>query len=93
MRVQLVEAVLQRRAGQDEGIGAAQPLHHVGGLGAPVLDPLRLVEDDQVEVPSGDFRQIAAHQLVVDDVEELRRPVELPALDLVALDDLSWTTR
>ena len=40
--VQLVEAVLQRRAAEDQGEGRLQPLDHPGGLRLPVLDPLAL---------------------------------------------------
>ena len=47
-RVDLVDAVLDRRAGQHERIGRRQRLHRARRLGVPVLDPLRLVEDDDV---------------------------------------------
>src|SRR6185369_235836 len=47
-RVDLVDAVLDRRAGQDEGVGAREALDGLGGLALPVLDPLCLVEDDDV---------------------------------------------
>ena len=47
-RVDLVDAVLERRAGQHEGVPALEPLHRVRGLGVPVLDALGLVEDHDV---------------------------------------------
>ncbi len=47
-RIELVDAVLERRAGQHEGVGRAQLLDPPRGLGLPVLDPLRLVENDDV---------------------------------------------
>ena len=47
-RIELVDAVLDRRAGQHEGVGRAQRLDPPRGLGLPVLDALRLVEHDDV---------------------------------------------
>ena len=46
--VEFVYAVFERRAGEDEGIAAGQGLDHLCGLGAPVLDALGFVEDDEV---------------------------------------------
>ena len=47
-RMQFVDAVLDGRAGEDEGVAAAQALDGLGGLGAPVLDALGFVEHDDV---------------------------------------------
>ena len=46
--IELVDAVLERRAGQHEGMRSAQLLDAPRRLGLPVLDALRLVEDDDV---------------------------------------------
>ena len=47
-RVELVDAVLDRRAGQHEGDRASAATSPPRRLGLPVLDALRLVEDDDV---------------------------------------------
>ena len=47
-RVELVQAVFQRRAREHQGERRAQPLDDPAGLGFPVLDALAFVEDDQV---------------------------------------------
>ena len=47
-RIQLVDAVFDRRAGEDEGVAAVEPLDGLRGLGGPVLDALGLVEHDDV---------------------------------------------
>ena len=48
MRVDLVDAVLDRRAREHEGVAAAQAFDGLRGLGAPVLDALGLIEHDDV---------------------------------------------
>jgi len=71
--IEFVDAVLQRRAGEDEGVGRAQRLDLARGLGVPVLDPLRLVEDhDFGGQHLVDGFGVAEHLLVVDDGEERR---------------------
>ena len=47
-RVDLVDSVLERGAGEDEGVSAVEFLHRVRGLGLPVLDALGFVEDHEV---------------------------------------------
>ena len=70
-RIELVDAVLDRRAGQHEGVGRAQRLDPPRRLGLPVLDALRLVEHDDVGLQYRvDVRGVAQHLLVVDDGEE-----------------------
>ena len=70
-RIELVDAVLDRRAGQHEGIGRAQRFHPPRGLDLPVLDALRLVEHDHVGMQYlVDVRGVAEHLLVVHDGEE-----------------------
>ena len=70
-RIQLVNAVLDGRAGEDESVTAAQALDGLGGLGAPVLDPLRFVQHDDVgPQPVVDLQRVGEHLLIIDDGEE-----------------------
>ena len=70
-RIELVDAVLDRRAGQHEGIGRAQRFDPPRGLDLPVLDALRLVEHDHVGMQYlVDVPRVAEHLLVVHDGEE-----------------------
>ena len=72
-RVDLVDAVFDRRAGEDEGVAAAQALDGLRGLGVPVLDPLRFVQDHDVGLqPLVDVQRVGQHLLVIDDGEERR---------------------
>ena len=57
--VQLLELVLQRRAGQHDGVAAAQLLDGPRRLRLPVLDALGLVQDDQVRLPGVELVQVA----------------------------------
>ncbi len=70
-RRQLVDPVFHRRAGQHQAIQRRQPLDREGGLGRPVLDPLRLVEHDQVGVPAPDDFEVAEQLLIIDDEKPL----------------------
>jgi hypothetical protein len=70
-RDQLLQLVLERRAGQDEGIGAVDALQGARGNGVPVLDPLRLVDDDDLGRPGGDQVEIGLELLVVRDLAEI----------------------
>ena len=73
-RIQLVNAVLDGRAGEDEGVAAAQALDGLGGLGAPVLDALRFVQHDDVgPQPLVHLQRVGEHLLVVDDGEERKQ--------------------
>ena len=69
--VDLVDAILQRGAGEDECIATAQPLDRVRGLGLPVLDALRLVQDDDVRLQEiEDLVAVGQNLLVVAEREE-----------------------
>ena len=85
-RVQLFEPVLQRRAGQHDGVLRFELLDGLGRAGLPVLDPLGLVEDDDVGLPAADGIEVAANHVVVREfVEGLlaikRRPAGRHSLD------------
>jgi hypothetical protein len=68
--VEVLQAVLQRGAAEHEGIARRDALDGGGDLGAPVLDALGLVQDQQVRRQGlVDDAEIAQHQLGVDDVE------------------------
>ena len=69
-RVQLFQPVLQRRAGQHDGVLRVELLDALGGARLPVLDPLGLVEDHHVRLPAADRRQVAADDVVVGDLVE-----------------------
>ncbi len=86
--VEFVQAIFKRCAGQHKGVRAAQPLDGVGGFGAPVLDTLRLVQDDEVRPQAAQIFFIAQHQFVVDDVEEGRVLVKTAAGFNITLDDV-----
>ena len=66
-RIQLVQPVFQGRACQYEGKGRTQGLDHLRGPGLPVLDPLSLVEDDQVPWHRFNGKEIPEHLLVIGD--------------------------
>src|SRR3989304_1016694 len=70
------EPVLHRRPGEHEAIGRIELLHRQRGLGGPVLDPLRLVEDDEIRPPGADEIQIADELLVVRDEEPPPPPAD-----------------
>ena len=48
--IEVVEPVLQRRAGEHEREARAQALERLAGLRFPVLDPLSFIENDQIPV-------------------------------------------
>ena len=71
-RIDLVDAVLDRRAGENERIGRCQRLHRARRLGLPVLDALRLVQDDDVGLQRAvDVGGVDDDLLVVHHREEL----------------------
>jgi hypothetical protein len=59
-RAQLAEVVLDRRAGEREAMLRHQQPARLGGLRLAVLDRLRLVEDDGVELARGEEADVAA---------------------------------
>ena len=86
--VQLFELVLQRRAGQHDGIAAAQPLDGPRRLRLPVLDALGLVEHDQVRLPGVQLVEVADGDFVVDEAIKRRLAILGAALRRRAVDDL-----
>ena len=68
-RGELVEPVLHRRAGQHEAVRRIQALHGERGPGRPVLDPLGLVEHDDVRRPLANDVEVANKLLVVAQKE------------------------
>ena len=76
-RMQLLEPVLQRRAGQHEGVFRFELFDGLGRPGLPVLDPLGLVEDDQVGLPTADGLDVAVDDVVVGHLVERIGRVEL----------------
>ena len=86
-RRQLVDPVLHRRSRQDQAIRGVELLHGQRGLGRPVLDPLSLIQNDEVRVPVADHVQVADQLLVVGHQEsaaafaECRAPLPGVAID------------
>src|SRR5262245_26944672 len=87
-RVQLFQPVLQRRPGEDDRVPALQLLDGPRRLRLPVLDPLRLVEHNDVRPPGVHQVQVADHLFVVDQLVERVLRVQLLAGFLQSLDDL-----
>ena len=69
-REEIVEPILERRAGEHEREWRAQALHGLGRLRLPVLDALALVQNDQVPLCALDRQDVTQHLLVVADGEE-----------------------
>ena len=88
-RIHLVDAVLERRAGQHECVRAPQHLDRARGLGVPVLDALRLVEHDDVGTELlFDRPKVHSDLFVVAEREEGRTSVHLAPRIRPAEDDL-----
>ena|SRR5437660_5160520 len=69
--MQLVDAILDGRAGEDKGVAAAEAFNGLGGLGAPVLDALGFVEHDNVWTEAGvHVERVREHLFIIDDGEE-----------------------
>ena len=67
----IVDAVLDWRAGENESIAALQPLDCLGCLGAPVLDALSFIKNDDIRPEHlVDVERIRQHLFVVDDGEK-----------------------
>ena len=75
-RRELVEPVLHRRAGQHEAVRRIQALHGECGLGRPVLDPLGLVEHDDVRRPVANDVDVTNELLVVPQEESAATRLE-----------------
>jgi len=69
--IEVVEPILDGRAGQDEEKAAVQAAQRRGGLGAKVFCALRFVEDDDIRAEPREGAEVAPEQLIVDD--EIRR--------------------
>jgi hypothetical protein len=79
---ELVEPVLHRRAGEDEAVPWSQALHGERGLRRPVLDPLGLVQHDDVRVPVVDDVHVPEELFVVRHQEPTAARIEGgPTLD------------
>jgi hypothetical protein len=88
-RVQLIEAVLDGRARENEGKPAAQALDGLGGLAGPVFDPLGLIQHDDVGPEACvHIEGVGEHLLVVDEGEERRVVVGAQAGLLSAIHNL-----
>ena len=88
-RVDLVDAVLEGRAGQHEGVGASESLDRSRGLGLPVLDTLRLVQNHDVGLEQAvDVGGVGDDLLVVGEIEEHWALVTAQAGSPIALHDL-----
>ena len=87
-RRQLVDPVLHRRAGQHETVRRIQALDRQRRLRRPVLDPLRLVEHDEVRRPAANDVNVANELLVVAQEESAPTRLERgAALGGRAVDD------
>ena len=81
-----VERVLERRAGEQEPAAAAQGAQRLGGLRAAVLQVLRLVGQDEVELHRLEQDLIARERAVGSD-DEVVRPEILPGQPAGAMVD------
>ena len=80
-RIEFVDTVLHRRAGEHKSVRRAQRFDAARRLRLPVLDALRLVEHDDVRLQKGvDVVGVAEHLLVIDDREERRLAIGGEAL-------------
>src|SRR3970282_637597 len=83
-----VEPVLHRCAGQHETVRRIEALHGERGPGCPVLDPLGLVEYDDVRPPLTNDVEVAKKLLVIGQKESSPARLERgAALAGSALDD------
>ncbi len=85
--VEIVEPVLERRAGEHEGEAALDALHDRCRPRAPVLDALRLVEDDEIGGEVEDLPLVGASELVARDEDGRGVGVASPSLLAPARDD------
>ena len=89
-RAELAEVVLDRRAGERQPVARLQQAARLGGLRRRVLDRLRFVEDDGVEVDRGQEADVAPQRAVGrhDDVELVHLGLQLLAVGAAVLDHL-----
>lgn len=69
---ELLDAVLERRAGQDQGERRGDLLDAPRDPRAPVLDPLRLVEDHELRRPPADEVEVVVERVVPRHLQERR---------------------
>src|SRR5439155_3358464 len=69
-RVEVVEAVLERRPREDEREARRESLDDAACLRLPILDPLPLVEDHEVPARSLDVEDVPENLLVIANGEE-----------------------
>ena len=79
-RVELFELVLQRRAGEHQGVTTAELLDGPRRFRFPILDPLGLVEDNEVGLPEVERIQVPRRLLIVDEPIERRLRIQLFSL-------------
>jgi hypothetical protein len=72
---EVVEPVLERRAGEHQREGRPQALHRLRRLRLPVLDALAFIQNDEVPLRAFDGKKVAQYLLVVADREEAVAPV------------------
>jgi hypothetical protein len=81
-RMKFINEVLDGRAGEDEGVPAAETFHRLRGLGAPVFDALGFVEHDNIRrEPRIYVQRVGHHLLIVDDGEKRRGGVLVVRLE------------
>ena len=88
---QLLQLIFQRRAGEHHGVGTVDAFQRAGSDGVPVLDPLRLVDDDQFRRPGGDQIEVRLELSVIGDLAEVIDCIILLALDTPAGNDAGVT--
>ena len=67
----IVDAVLDRCAGENECIPALQALNRLSRFGAPVFNALRFIQDDDVRLKMPvDVKRIRQHLFIIDDREK-----------------------
>jgi hypothetical protein len=78
--IEFVDAVFDRRAGEDKSVTAAQSLNRLGCLGVPVFDALRFIKHHDVGLEvQVHVKRIAEHLLVVDQGEKRRMDISRQA--------------
>ncbi len=86
--VEVIEAVFERCAGEDEGEAGLEAFDDAAGFGFPVFDALGFIEDDEVPVAALDFEVVAEDLFVVADGEKFWAVVLGSALGDGAADEL-----
>src|SRR5690242_11859930 len=85
----IVGAVLDRRARERPTSAARDRSHSLAGRAGPILDPLRFVEHDEIEVQAAarDDPPIAIQRLVIGELDRGVSKLPLPvSLALISFD-------